>query len=115
MTDINAHPSIPDARPSSTPQMQAVVEAPTTKSNSALTTLKTLGALLSIGGIITMIVGITRKAPRGRFTSAAEDIQSLVQFAGTSTLIVLSGAVALLLGGMALVGSLTVAAINSSK
>lgn len=87
------------------------------KSNPALVTLQVLGSLLFIGGLIAMIAGITRKAPASNqfLSSAADDITDAMKFAATSNLIVLAGGVALMLGGMALVGALIVAAVKASR
>ena len=64
-----------------------------------------------------MIVGITRTAPRGNsfLSNAADGITSALQFASTSTLIVLIGAVALLIGAMSLAGALTAVAVKASR
>ena len=84
--------------------------------NPALTALQTGGAILCIGGLIAMITGLTRTAPRGSaFSSAADNITSAMQFAGTSTLIVTVGGMVLLIGAMCLVGALVVAAVKAAK
>lgn len=84
-------------------------------SSVALVTLNALGGLLLFGGLFTMVVGMNRTVPgeNAYSNTAAASINAVLQFASTSTLIVLIGGVALLLGGMALVGSLVVAAVKA--
>jgi hypothetical protein len=115
MTDTDAEPAVPagphkwmSSSPALTPQVSpAPAKVVIRPANPALTALQTIGACLMLGGLITMIVGITRTAPSGNsfLSNAADTITSAVQFASTSTLIVLIGAVAFLIGAMSLVGA----------
>jgi hypothetical protein len=87
------------------------------KSNSALIALQVIGGCLLVGGFITMIVGMNRVPPRGNIfaDSAVDTITGAMQFASTNLLIELFGGVAFLIGAMAPIGALTVAAVKTSK
>ena len=90
----------------------ALTLTPRAKSaNPALGWLQTGGAILFVGGFIAMITGATRTFPATFGSSVADALD----FAGRSTLIVTAGGVALMLGGMCLVGSLIVAAVKASS